>query len=145
MNDPTAAKNRVCREVQSQLPDLVAGALPWWRRRLVTLHLRRCQDCQEALQRQRAVARGLDELEAAASAGADATPPEGLLDSLLTQAEQPGLRGRAAVPARGAVSGARPELSVALLVIGAAVGTAVGYAAWRAVRATRGRYDHDGA
>jgi len=66
-------------------------------------------------------------------------PPEGLLDELLAQAARPGVKGRAAVPVRGAVSGARPALSVALLVAGAAAGTGVGYAGWRGVRRLRGR------
>lgn len=64
-------------------------------------------------------------------------PPEGLLEVLLEQAEQPGVRGRAAVPVRGAVSGARPALSALLLLLGAAAGTGVGYASWRGARALR--------
>ena len=132
---PGAKVSRICREVQAQLPGLVDQTLPWWRRRLVELHARRCADCRAELERQRAVAAGLDQLGAATAAAAEAeAPPEGLLDTLLQQAERPGVRGRAAVPARGAVSGARPALSVALLVVGAAVGTAAGYATWRTAR-----------
>jgi len=67
------------------------------------------------------------------------TPPEGLLDALLTSAADPGRRGRAAVPARGAVSGARPALSVALLVAGAAAGTGMGYTGWKGVHRLRRR------
>lgn len=130
--------SRVCREVQAYLPAFVEGSLPWWRRRLVAVHVRRCPECGPELERQRTVAAGLDSLGAAAAAVSD-EPPEGLLESLLDQAERPGVRGRAAVPARGAVSGARPGLSVALLVIGAAAGTAAGYAGWRSARAVRGR------
>ena len=132
--------SRICREVQAQLAGVVDGTLSWWRRRLVALHLRRCDDCRAELERQQALAAGLGDLGAvtAAAAGAEA-PPEGLLDALLEQAEHPGVRGRAAVPARGAVSGARPALSVALLVMGAAAGTAAGYASWRAARSVRGR------
>lgn len=129
--------NRICQEVQAQLPGYVDGTLPGWRRRLVAVHLRRCEDCQAEEERQRAVAAGLDALGAAAAAQTDA-PPEGLLDALLEQADRPGVRGRAAVPARGAVSGSRPALSVALLVVGAAAGTAAGYAGWRGARAVRG-------
>ena len=129
--------SRICREVQAQLPAFVDGTLSWWRRRLVELHVRRCQDCKAELERQRAVAAGLNQL-GAASAMAEA-PPEGLLDTLLEQAQRPGVRGRAAVPARGAVSGARPTLSVALLIVGAAAGTAAGYASWRAGRSVYGR------
>lgn len=130
--------SRICREVQAQLPALVDGTLPRWRRRLVTLHLRRCDECSAELERQRAVDAGLDDLGSVV-AGHPPTPPEGLLDALLAQAEQPGARGRAAVPVRGAVSGARPALSVALLVAGAAAGTAAGYATWRSAKAIRHR------
>jgi hypothetical protein len=59
-------------------------------------------------------------------------PPAGLLEDLLEQASHPGVKGRAAVPVRGAVTGARPLLSAVLLLVGAAVGGAVGYACWRA-------------
>ncbi|HVM18949.1 MAG TPA: zf-HC2 domain-containing protein [Egibacteraceae bacterium] len=128
---------RICREVQAQLPGYVDGTLPRWRRRLVALHLRRCADCQAEHARQLAVAAGLHDLAAGAADGD--TPPEGLLDALLAQAHEPGVRGRAAVPARGAVSGARPGLSAALLVLGAAAGTAAGYAGWRGARAVRSR------
>lgn len=129
---------RVCREVQAQLPAFVEGGLAWWRRRLVAVHLRRCGACRAELERQRAVSAGLTQLGAAVTTPVE-QPPEGLLESLLEQAEHPGVRGRAAVPVRGAVSGARPGLSVALLVLGAAAGTAAGYASWRGARAVRGR------
>ena len=135
--------SRICREVQAHLPAFVDGILPWWRRRLVATHVRRCPECGPELERQRAVGAGLDSLGAAAAAVSD-EPPEGLLESLLDQAERPGVRGRAAVPARGAVSGARPGLSVALLVVGAAAGTAAGYAGWRGARAVKGRLSRRG-
>jgi len=64
-------------------------------------------------------------------------PPPGLLEALLAQAEDPGLRARAAVPARGAVSGARPGLSVVLLLVAAAASSTAGYALWRSARAIR--------
>lgn len=131
--------NRMCQEVQAHLPGTVEGTLQGWRQRLVGLHLRRCQDCRAERERQRAVAAGLHELRAATAAVEEA-PPDGLLDALLEQAERPGLRGRAAVPARGAVSGTRPGLSVALLVAAAAAGTAAGYASWRGGRAVRRRW-----
>jgi anti-sigma factor RsiW len=126
--------SRICREVQGQLPSYVDRSLPRLRRRLVGLHLRRCPDCQAEFARQRDVSGGL-----AALAGPPATPPEGLLTRLLDQAARPGVKGRVAVPARGAVSGARPALSVALLVAGAAAGTGIGYAGWRSARAARRR------
>lgn len=89
--------------------------------------------------RQRLVVEELARLgQAVADEDADSPPPQ-LLDTLLEQARRPGLRGRAAVPARGAVSGARPALSLALLATGAAAGTAAGYAVWRGSRAIRRR------
>ena len=129
---------RICAEVQAQLPAFVDETLPRWRRRLVAMHVKRCPFCGPELEHQRTVAAGLSQLGAAAAATSD-EPPEGLLDALLAEADRPGVRGRAAVPARGAVSGARPGLSVALLVVGAAAGTAAGYAGWRGARAVRGR------
>ena len=125
---------RMCDEVQAQLPAYVERSLPRLRRRLVGLHLRRCPDCQREFSVQRDVAAGLRVLAAPAE-----EPPAGLLEDLLEQAARPGVKGRAAVPARGAVSGARPALSVALLVAGAAAGTGVGYAGWRGVRRLRRR------
>ena len=126
--------NRICREVQDHLPRHVDGVLPTWRARLVDLHLRRCADCRDEHARQRALVRDLAELEASSDAAVPG-PPADLLASLLEDVARPGVRGRAAVPARGAVSGARPGLSVALLVAGAVAGTAVGYAGWRGARA----------
>lgn len=125
---------RMCREVRAHLPRYVAGELTRWRGRLLELHLRRCAACAEELRLQRDIAESLQELGEADRARLTA-PPEGLLESLLERAEHPGARGRAAVPARGAVSGARPGLSAALLLAGAAAGTGAGYAAWRAARA----------
>lgn len=58
-------------------------------------------------------------------------PPDGLLDELLERASHPGVKARAAVPVRGAVTGARPLLSALLLLAGAGVGGALGYACWR--------------
>ena len=124
----------MCAEVQSQLPAYVDRSLPRVRRRLVGLHLRRCQECQRAFSDERDLATGLRVLSTPAEA-----PPDGLLDELLAQAARPGVKGRAAVPARGAVSGARPALSVALLVAGAAAGTGVGYGTWKGVRRLRRR------
>lgn len=125
---------RVCSEVQDHLPGYVDGSVSRLRRRLIRMHLRGCRDCTAQLERQREVSSGL-----AALTGADPEPPDGLLDTLLAQSASPGLAGRAAVPARGAVSGARPALSVALLVAGAVAGTGVGWASWRGSRAVRRR------
>lgn len=130
----TRVRYSLCDEVQAHLPAYVDQTLPRVRRRLVGLHLRRCPDCQAAFSAQRDVAAGLRVLSTPAE-----PPPEGLLSELLAQAARPGAKGRAAVPARGAVSGARPALSAALLVAGAVAGTGVGYAGWRGVRRLRGR------
>jgi hypothetical protein len=135
--EPTS---RICREVQAHLPGYVDQTLPRWRRRLVRAHLRRCQDCSAELQRQESVVAGLEDLETAAAASVE-LPPEGLLNDLLGLTDKPSVIARAAVPARGAVSGARPGLSVALLVVGATAGTAAGYAAWCAARAVQRRFD----
>lgn len=128
---------RICREVQAQLPALLSETLPRWRRRLVDRHLERCVRCAAELERQRAVAAGLDELGAVVAEESGGQPPAELLTTLLEQAERPGVRARAAVPARGAVSGARPWLSVTLLLAAAIVGSAAGFAVWRAARAAR--------
>lgn len=130
MTEPTS---RICREVQAHLPRLVDGTAPRWRRRLILRHLRRCDDCGAELERQHAVAEGLRELGDAVVEQAPPAPDD-LLDAILAKAQTPGLRERAAVPARGAVSGARPELSVAFLIAAALVGTALGMAIWRAGR-----------
>ncbi|MEX2292130.1 MAG: zf-HC2 domain-containing protein [Mycobacteriales bacterium] len=129
-----AASSRLCREVTSQLPAYVDRSLPRLRRRLVGLHLRRCPDCQRAFSAERELAAGLRGLAVPTE-----PPPPGLLEELLSQAARPGVKARAAVPARGAVSGARPALSVVFLLAGAAAGTGVGYAGWRGVRRLRRR------
>ena len=67
------------------------------------------------------------------------SPPAGLLEDLLEQASHPGVKGRAAVPVRGAVTGARPLLSAGLLLVGAAVGGGLGYACWRVTQWLRTR------
>jgi anti-sigma factor RsiW len=122
---------RVCREVQAQLPAYVDRSLPRLRRKLVALHLRRCAVCQAEFSAQRDLHAGLTSL---ASQGE--TPPDGLLEQLLSQASSP----RGAAPLRGAVSGARPALSVALLVAGAASAAGAGYASWLSAKHVRRRF-----
>lgn len=123
-------KERVCQEVQAQLPAYVDRSLPRLRRKLVALHLRRCAACQAEFSMQRELHAGLASL-----AGRGETPPEGLLESLLENASSP----RGAAPLRGAVSGAKPVLSVALLVAGAAAGAGAGYASWLSAKNVRRR------
>jgi Putative zinc-finger len=125
---------RFCREAQSQLPALLAGDLSGWSERVVRRHVRRCADCAAELGRQEQLTAGLSGLRRRSP-----EPPPELLDDLLQQVRRPGLRGRAAVPARGAVSGARPELSVAFLTVGAVASTGIGWAAWRGGRAATRR------
>jgi predicted anti-sigma-YlaC factor YlaD len=120
---------RFCREAQAQLPALVAGELSGWPERTVRAHLKRCTNCSAELERQQQLAAALATLR-----DSPPQPPPDLLDDLLSQADRRGLRERAAVPARGAVSGARPGLSVAFLTVGAVASTGAGWAAWRAAR-----------
>jgi predicted anti-sigma-YlaC factor YlaD len=128
---------RFCRETRGQLPALLAGELSGWAARVVHRHLRRCTDCATERDRQQHVTTGLSQLK-----GQSPVPPPELLAGLLEQARRPGLRGRAAVPARGAVSGARPELSLAFLTVGALATTGVGWAAWKTGRAATRRIRH---
>jgi predicted anti-sigma-YlaC factor YlaD len=126
MTDPAP---RFCREVREQLPALASGELTGWSERIVRAHLKRCVDCAAEAERQGELAAGLAALRAAPPA-----PPAQLLDSLLDTVGTPSLRARAAVPARGAVSGARPGLSVTFLAVGALGSTAIGWAAWQGAR-----------
>jgi len=121
---------RVCQEVRGQLPDYVDRTLPQLRRKLVALHLRRCAACQAEFSAQRELRSGL-----AALARAGEPPPDGLLETLLQQSSSP----RGAAPLRGAVSGARPALSVALLLAGAASAAGAGYASWLSAKHLRRR------
>ena len=120
---------KFCREVQAQLPALAGGELSGWSDRTVRAHLRRCRECAGQWADQQQLGTGLSALRAHPP-----EPPAQLLDTLLDQAREPGLRARAAVPARGALSGARPELSVAFLTVGALASTALGWAAWQGGR-----------
>ena len=122
--------SRVCDEVRALLPAYCAGDLSKVRRPLVAVHLRRCAECQAEFSRQRDLALGLRSL-----ASSDDAPPDDLLDKLLAQADSP----RGAASMRGAVSGAKPALSVALLVAGAAAGAGAGYASWISAKHLRRR------
>jgi predicted anti-sigma-YlaC factor YlaD len=128
MNDDRSLP-RFCRETQAQLPFLVSGELTGWPARVVRGHLKRCTDCRAELERQEQLTGALSAMRAAPP-----EPPPGLLDDLLARTSRRGLRERAAVPARGAVSGARPAMSVAFLTVGAAASTGVGYAAYKGIR-----------
>lgn len=120
---------RFCREAQAQLPFLVSGELTGWGARVVRAHVKRCAQCSAELARQEQLSSALASLRESPP-----EPPPGLLDDLLRRASGGSLRERAAVPARGAVSGARPAMSVAFLTVGAAASTGLGYAAWKSAR-----------
>ena len=120
---------RFCREAQSQLPFLVSGELTGWGARVVRGHVKRCPECSAEFARQEQLSSALASMRDSPPA-----PPPGLLDDLLRRARGGSLRERAAVPARGAVSGARPAMSVAFLTVGAAASTGIGYAAWKGAR-----------
>ena len=120
---------RFCRETQAQLPFLASGELTGWPARVVRSHVKRCADCRAELARQEQLGTAFASMKSAPP-----EPPAGLLDDLLARARGGGIRERAAVPARGAVSGARPAMSVAFLTVGAAASTGVGYAAYKGLR-----------
>ena len=121
---------KVHGEVRALLPSYVDRSLGQVRRQLVAMHLRRCSACQAEFSRQRAVAEGLASLAAPVEA-----PPEGLLEQLLENAGSP----RGTAPLRGAVSGARPAYSAALLLAGAVTAAGAGYASWVSARSLRRR------
>lgn len=125
-----------CQRARGRLPRLVDGTLVGWQRRLVERHLAGCTACAAERERQEAVAAGLEGLRAAAPAP-QPDPPAELLDAILTRVGEPDIRARLAVPARGAVSGARPELSAAGLLLTALVV----YLVWRIARALADRLD----
>lgn len=121
---------RSCARVQARLPLVVDGSLRGPRRRLLLRHVGRCDDCAVELDRQLAVAEGLRDLGGGTSEPGP-EPPDELLDAILKRVNDPGLRARVAAPARGAVSGARPELSFAGLL----VALLIVYLVWRLGRA----------
>lgn len=122
--------DRVHAEVRTLLPAYVDRSLGQVRRQLVAVHLRRCAACQEEFSRQRSVAEGLASLAAPVEG-----PPDGLLEQLLENAGSP----KGAAPLRGAVSGARPAYSAALLLAGAVTAAGAGYASWASARSLRRR------
>lgn len=118
---------RICREVQAVLPAYADGRLGGLRRRAVHQHLKRCTTCQGSLALHQ-------RMQSAFAPAPDDGPPPELLESLLSRVERRSWRERAAVPVRGAVSGARPALSAVLLTGAALAGTGVGWAGWQAAR-----------
>jgi anti-sigma factor ChrR (cupin superfamily) len=129
---PDQGLPRFCREARSQFPAMASGELSGWPLHVTRAHLRHCADCSAEMARQEQLSAALATLRDQPPA-----PPPGLLDDLLARADQRDVRARAAVPARGAISGARPGLSIAFLTVGAAASTGIGYGLWRGVRAVR--------
>ena len=129
MSDQHPDGPRFCRETQAQLPFLMSGELTGWGARVVRAHVKRCDDCRDELHRQEQLTSAFASLRESPP-----PPPAGLLDDLLRRAHGGSLREKAAVPARGAVSGARPAMSVAFLTVGAAASTAIGYGVYRGMR-----------
>lgn len=123
--------DKVHAEVRELLPAYCARELGPLRRSLIAVHLRRCAPCQAEFSKQRTVADGLSSL---AEPG-DAAPPEGLLEQLLEQSGSSRLHS----PLRGAVSGARPAYSAALLLAGAVTAAGAGYASWVSAKHLRRR------
>lgn len=122
--------DRVHHEVRLLLPAYVDRSLGQVRRSLVAVHLRRCGPCQTEFSRQREVSTGLAGLAAPVEG-----PPDGLLEQLLEQSGSGRLHG----PLRGAVSGARPAYSAALLLAGAVTAAGAGYASWASAKHLRRR------
>ena len=122
--------SRVCDEVRAELPAYVERSLSAFRRNLIALHLRRCAECQAEFSLQRDLHDGLRSL-----ASTEDTPPDGLLEALLEQADSP----RGAAQLRGTVSGAKPVYSAALLIAGAVAGAGAGYASWMSAKHVRRR------
>jgi hypothetical protein len=123
--------DRVHAEVRALLPAYCGNTLGQVRRQLVAVHLRRCGECQAEFSRQRAVTDGLTQLAAPVDG-----PPDGLLEKLL---EQSGTAHKVAGPLRGAISGARPAYSAALLLAGAVTAAGAGYASWASAKHLRRR------
>jgi len=123
--------DKVHAEVRELLPAYCARDLGPVRRALLAVHLRRCAPCQAEFSKQRAVSEGLSSLAQPADEG----PPEGLLEQLLEQSGSRRLHG----PLRGAVSGARPAYSAALLLAGAVTAAGAGYASWASAKHLRRR------
>lgn len=131
---------RRCARVRRRLPLYARDELSRWRQRLVARHLGRCDGCAAQLVREQEVLEQLELVgEQEEEALADVAPPDDLLATLLDQAREPTLRERVAVPARGAVSGARPGLSVALVATILALLALAGWAGWRLGRDWRER------
>lgn len=142
-NEPQGAKTvrhdddlpRLCREVREIMADSAGLAPTGMTKRVADAHLKHCPECAKELSKQSVVKEGLSALK-----GESEMPPEGLLEDVLAATEEEqGLRTWIAGPARGAVSGARPQLTAAVIVGGALAGTGIGWATVSGVRKIRAK------
>jgi anti-sigma factor RsiW len=128
---PSALPPR-CASTRADLPGLDGHELSTRRATELRAHLADCPECAELAASYRSVRRTLADLQHVA-----VEPPDGLLESLLDRTAAPGVREKAAVLGRGAVSGARPRVIAAGAGIGAVATVGAGLLAWRALRGRR--------
>jgi anti-sigma factor RsiW len=128
----TATLPARCASTRADLPGLDGHELSTRRATELRSHLAECPDCAALAASYRSVRRTLADLHHVAAA-----PPEGLLDSILDRTADVGVREKAAVLGRGAVSGARPKVIAAGAGVGALATVGAGFLAWRALRARR--------
>ena len=121
-----------CASTRADLPGLDGHELSTRRATELRAHLAECAECAALAGSFRTVRRTLADLH-----HVNATPPEGLLESILDRSAAPTVVERAAVLGRGAVSGARPKVIAAGAGIGAVATLGAGLLAWRALRARR--------
>ncbi|HVF05364.1 MAG TPA: zf-HC2 domain-containing protein [Frankiaceae bacterium] len=121
-----------CAATRSDLPGLDGHELSTRRATELRTHLADCPDCAALAASYRSVRRTLADLHHVA-----ATPPDGLLETIIDHTSAPSPREKAAVLGRGVVSGARPRVIAAGAGIGAVATVGAGLLAWRAVRARR--------
>jgi anti-sigma factor RsiW len=129
--DPTSLPAR-CASTRADLPGLDGHELSTRRATELRSHLAECAECAALAASYRSVRRTLADLH-----HATATPPDGLLESILERTAAPSVRERAAVIGRGAVSGARPKVVAAGAGVGALATVGAGFLAWRAIRSRR--------
>jgi anti-sigma factor RsiW len=132
MTRPDLPGTTACSGVRTDLPGLDGHELSTRRATEVRAHLADCPDCAAEAASYRAMRRTLAELR-----DVPLTPPGGLLDQLLDRAASPGVVERAAVVARGAVSGSRPRVVAAGVGLGAVAAGGLSLLAWRTVRSRR--------
>jgi anti-sigma factor RsiW len=131
-SDPATSLPPRCASTRADLPGLDGHELSTRRATELRTHLADCPDCAALAASYRSVRRTLADLH-----HVEATPPDGLLESILDRSAAPSVREKAAVLGRGAVSGARPRVIAAGAGLGAVATVGAGLLAWRALRARR--------